>query len=112
MPLCTFNTNISACDIPCDFHTELAQLVAKVLNKPIERVTVELHSGVTMFRNGSTQPGAVFTIKSIAVFSAEKNAELAKPLQKFIEEKLGLKGNRLGIIFHDMKAEDVAWPKH
>lgn len=110
MPLCVFQTNVPSKDIPEGFEKELSQLLADILSKPIERISVTLQPEQRMCRGGTNEPTCLVIIWSIAVFSAENNPAYADKLYPFIAEKLGIPNDRIVLLFHDIKAEQVAKP--
>lgn len=110
MPMCNFTTSLSCEEIPADFHVQLAEEIGKVLSKPIEVVTVCMHPGTLIFRNGCTSASAVLSIWSVNVFSAEKNPGYVRSLKDFIMDKLSLPEDRIGILFHDLLPEQLGRP--
>lgn len=63
-----------------------------------------------MCRGGSNEPTCMFEIWSIGVFSAEKNPRYSGPIYQFIKEKLEISEDKITIVYHDLKAEQLAKP--
>lgn len=110
MPLCVFYTNVPNEKVPEDFEIQLSQALAEILNKPIERITVNVIPGQRIVRGGSTEPTCWMNLWSIGVFNAENNPVFASKLYPLISEKLGISNNRIVLLFHDIKQEQVAKP--
>ncbi|KAG8183072.1 hypothetical protein JTE90_010896 [Oedothorax gibbosus] len=110
MPLCAFYTNVSDKDIPKDFEVRLSEILAEVLSKPIERITVNVIPDQRMVRGGSSEPTCWMNLWSIAVFNEEKNPAYASKLYPFINESLGICNDRIVLLFHDINASQVAKP--
>lgn len=107
MPICQLLTNLPASSIPEDLHIALSGVVASMLNKPAERVTVSIQSGAQMCRGGNNAPTATLIIWSVGVFSAEKNPGYSKTLYDFLLPQFNIPANRFVLLFNDIKATDV-----
>nr|XP_015907500.1 D-dopachrome decarboxylase isoform X2 [Parasteatoda tepidariorum] len=110
MPLCVFYTNVPGTNVPKDFEVELCKVLAEVLSKPIEKVTVNVFTDQRMVRGGSSEPTCWMNLWSINVFSAENNPLYASKLYPFISEALGIKNDKIVLLFHDIKAEQLGKP--
>ncbi|XP_076363136.1 MIF-like protein mif-2 [Tachypleus tridentatus] len=108
MPLCRFETNIS--NVPKDFHILLSNLVADILGKPLEKVSVAVYPGLQMCRGGTDDPTCQLFIWSIGVFGVEQNPKYAGPLYELIKEKLGIPDDRIVVVFHDLKPHELVRP--
>lgn len=107
MPLMHLCTNLQDKDIPKEFDLKLCEKVGEVLNKPIERITLTMHTGMRQVRAGSGKPMASLEIHSINVFDKEKNPTYTPPLLKFISESLKLPEDRVFLVYHDLLATNV-----
>ncbi|XP_022238368.1 MIF-like protein mif-2 [Limulus polyphemus] len=74
MPLCRFETNIS--NVPKDFHILLTDLLADILGKPKEKISVVVYPGLQMYRGGTDDPTCQLVIWSIGVFGVEQNPNM------------------------------------
>ncbi|KAK3576695.1 hypothetical protein CHS0354_024304 [Potamilus streckersoni] len=104
MPLCFVFTNLAATAIPRMFGERLTDTVAKVLNKPVEKITVVTQAGLPMVRAGSTDPAVLVQIHSIAVFDAEKNPKYSEQFLEFLKTEFNLPANRLMLEYVDLPA--------
>nr|AWB09319.1 macrophage migration inhibitory factor 2 [Ruditapes philippinarum] len=73
MPLCYIFTNLKDSEISPDLEENLEECISKLMNKPKERITVMLNTGIRMRFGGKKQPGMVCNIHSIAVFDEKRN---------------------------------------
>ncbi|XP_067121071.1 MIF-like protein mif-2 [Centruroides vittatus] len=110
MPLCTFHTNLPKERVPHDLHKQISDLISKILDKPEAKVTVIVHPDTQMCRGGSDDPTCMLEIWSIGVFSAEKNPKYSGPIYQFVKEKLEIAEDKIVIVYHDLKAEELAKP--
>jgi phenylpyruvate tautomerase len=110
MPLCVFYTNVPSSKVPEDFEVQLSQALADTLSKPIERITVNVLPDQRMVRAGSSEPTCWMNLWSIGVFNAENNPVFASKLYPLINEKLGISNDRIVLLFHDIKPDQVAKP--
>merc|ERR1711934_766847 len=78
MPICHLYTNRKDSELKDGIELRIANVVAEVLGKPIERVTVVVVPGVRICRQETSEPACNFTIGSIAVFDSERNSVCLK----------------------------------
>lgn len=107
MPICNVTTNVPQETIPKDFHLRFCALVAEVLTKPPERVSVMVQCGVQMCCGPSDSPTAHLSVLSIDVFSKGKNTEYSIPLRAFLSKELGVGPERVTVYFQNIQAEQV-----
>lgn len=112
MPVMHLCTNLQDKDIPTDFDRKLCDKVGEILNKPIERITLTIHSGLRQMRAGSNAPMASLEIHSISVFDKDKNPTYTPKLLKFMSESLKLPENRILLVYHDLPAANVGQALH
>uniref|UniRef100_A0A131Y3D0 D-dopachrome decarboxylase n=1 Tax=Ixodes ricinus TaxID=34613 RepID=A0A131Y3D0_IXORI len=108
MPICFLKTNLLATKIPAGFHLKFVQLIASVLKKDIEKITLVVEPGLDISRGGSMEPNCLCTIHSINVFSPEKNKEYGSQIRNFIAENLALPQQRIVVALHDLNPTDIA----
>jgi len=101
MPVCTVETNLSASQLPTDLAAKVSQLVAQVLNKSLERISVTVHAGLNMARNGSTDPTITVHLWSMNVFSEELNPVYSEKIFNFFQQEIpSVPSNRIAMLFH------------
>ncbi|ESN92491.1 hypothetical protein HELRODRAFT_147095, partial [Helobdella robusta] len=93
-PVCVINTNLTKDKIPESFGKDVTKLIANVLSKPENFITVSLKTDKQMWKNGSSSPLASVDIWSIGVFNKENNDIYTPKFFKFFSEKLGLPEDR------------------
>ncbi|XP_077996039.1 D-dopachrome decarboxylase-like [Glandiceps talaboti] len=111
MPLCTITTSLPDEKFSDEFLKETSALIAKILDKPEERVQVTLLSNKRIILSGSFEPSLTFYLSSFEKFRpADKNQEYSKEIFQFLSEKTGLACGRMRVIFHDLPKVDVGFP--
>ncbi|ELT95313.1 hypothetical protein CAPTEDRAFT_156850 [Capitella teleta] len=103
MPICKILTNLPAKAIPKDLSLRLTNLLAEVLNKPLERITVNVQSDQVMMKNGTTESAAVAEIYALNVFNEDKCPDYGKQILPFLEQNLGIGKKRINLIFHPLQ---------
>ncbi|XP_076453008.1 D-dopachrome decarboxylase-like [Babylonia areolata] len=103
MPIMHLNTTLQDKDINKDFDLALCEKVGQILNKPIEKITLTIHTGKRQMRAGSADPMASLDIHSIGVFDKDKSPTYIPTLLEFLSQKLKLPENRVVVIFHDLQ---------
>lgn len=101
------HTNLKDSDIPANFEFQLCEKISQVLNKPLEKITLTMVTGLRQFRAGSSDPMAALTIHSIAVFDKERNPTYTPPLMKFLMEALNLPPTRVLLHYEDLELHNV-----
>jgi len=105
MPICTVETNLASSQVPADFHLKFSKMIAEVLNKPEEKISVTLSAGLRMSRGGSADPTVTVHIWSINVFGADKNgANAAKMFDFFRRELPVVSDKRIVLLYHPLEA--------
>ncbi|XP_067649037.1 D-dopachrome decarboxylase-like isoform X3 [Haliotis asinina] len=111
MPLCLLYTNLKNEEIPADLEVTLAKNVAEVLNKPIERVTTMIQSGLRMYRLESRDPTCFLQIHSIDVFDKDRNPAYTQPIIDFLKNAMNIEGNRVVIQYLPLLQYNVGMEK-
>ncbi|KAL8575211.1 hypothetical protein ACOMHN_042332 [Nucella lapillus] len=107
MPLMVLSSNLKNEAIPKDFEMELCTKLGEVLNKPMEKITLTVHTGVRQMRAGSPDPMASLDIYSIGVFDEARNPTYTTSLLPFLCQKLKLPEKRVVLLYHDIQLSDV-----
>jgi phenylpyruvate tautomerase PptA (4-oxalocrotonate tautomerase family) len=104
MPYLTLATNV---EIPAETRgtllKEASKTVAAGSHKPEEYVMVKIESGQPLLFAGSDAPAAFLELKSIG-FPADGLQQLAASLCGLISKSLDIPGERIFIVFQDVKA--------
>ncbi|VDN50411.1 unnamed protein product [Dracunculus medinensis] len=109
MPFYQINTNLPADKIPANFAKEASALVANTLGKPENYVAVQIASGQNMTFAGSAEPCAVCVLKSIGCVGGRVNNSHAEKLFKQLNDKLGIRKDRIYVEFIDVDASTFAY---
>lgn len=108
MPLVQVDTNLGDREIPADFGENFTNIIADILNKPKERISVTVHSNLNMYFKGSSNACAVVRISSIGVFDEERNKAYGTPILNFLNAALGLPDDRITLALFPLEAYNVA----
>lgn len=107
MPICLIQTNLSS--VPDDFHIGFSKLIAETLNKPEERISVTVNSGLKMCRGGSSDPTVVVQIWSIGIFGKDKNSAYTDNLFEFFKKYLpSVPEERIVLLFLPIEPHDIS----
>ncbi|GFO25247.1 macrophage migration inhibitory factor [Plakobranchus ocellatus] len=101
MPLCQLMTSIAADDIKDGIESRLAEVISKVLEKPLERVTMIIQPGLRQLHRGSLDPACLLTITSAGVFDAKRNPKYGPALKAALQEEFNLPPERCAIQYRD-----------
>ncbi|RUS85875.1 hypothetical protein EGW08_006359 [Elysia chlorotica] len=104
MPLCQLYTSRKDAELKDGIEKRMAETLARVLGKPLERVTVAVLPGTRLFRLGSLAPSALLVIASIKVFDAQRNATYTPAIKEAVQKELDLPGERCVIQYVDLDA--------
>lgn len=85
-----------------------SQLVTNGLGKPESYVMVTLQDRCPMCFAGTSEPTAYLELKSIGL-PASRTKELSSMLCSFVEEQLGIPGDRVYIEFADAARDMWGW---
>lgn len=99
MPICKLTTNLKDFEIPGDIEQQLTTLVAEILNKKQEVITVLVNSDARMCKNGSKDPMCLLTLWSIKSFNEEKNPGYTEKLSELLMSKLNLTRDRVVLVY-------------
>ncbi|XP_070573097.1 macrophage migration inhibitory factor homolog [Ptychodera flava] len=109
MPMCTVTTNLPREKIADDFATSMSALLAKILDKPEQRVTIIVHTGILVSCAGSLDPAMIVQLGSIDRFGENRNNQkYADDIFKFVTEKTGIPFSRIRVVFTDIPGYMVA----
>ncbi|KAL4224102.1 hypothetical protein ACF0H5_017556 [Mactra antiquata] len=104
MPICYISTNLKDDKVAGDLEDKLQECIAEVLNKPSERITVTINTGLRMKFNGERQPGLLCQLRSIGVFDKERNPSYFPHLFHTLTKATGLPPSSITIEFVDIPA--------
>jgi D-dopachrome decarboxylase len=105
MPICTVETNLATSQVPADFHLKFSKMIADVLNKPEEKISVTLTAGLRMCRGASDDPTVTVHIWSINVFDADRNGAYAVKMFDFFRRELPIVSDkRVALLYHPLEA--------
>ncbi|KAH9525500.1 hypothetical protein Btru_001562 [Bulinus truncatus] len=102
MPLCYLYTNKKESELKEGIESRIADVVAEVLGKPLERMVITVVPGVRMFRQGTTEPACILNISAVEVFDAQRNPTYSVPIKKLLQDELELSGERCVIVYSDL----------
>ncbi|XP_067672261.1 D-dopachrome decarboxylase-like [Haliotis asinina] len=97
MPMCVLYTNLKDSDIPPQLETRLAELIAKVLDRPMEYLNVVVLPGMRQFRLHNTDPACFLQITCIDAFDKDRNPTYTPPILDFLKTNLKLQAERIVI---------------
>lgn len=109
MPTLTVQTNVKAEKIPENLVKDLVDVVANVLGKPKSYVVVLVQPDQLMSWGGSDDPCAIVSLGSIGQISKDKNIKTTQAISSRLEQTLGIKDDRIYIIFTDLQAANVGY---
>ncbi|XP_055935755.1 D-dopachrome decarboxylase-A-like isoform X1 [Argiope bruennichi] len=110
MPIGVFYTNVPDKDMPENFEVDLSKILAEILSKPLERILINVIPGQRMAYGGTSEPACWLNLWSIGVFDKERNPNYATKLYPFITESLGIKSEKIVLLFHPIEAYQKAMP--
>jgi len=109
MPLLKIQTNAAIDDQKSQpLLKNVAQRIAKALNKPEQYMMVSLEADRSMLFAGTSEPTAFLELKAIGL-PAGKTGELARLLCEVVESELGVPQQRIYINFADVPASLWGW---
>uniref|UniRef100_A0A0K0D9S6 Macrophage migration inhibitory factor n=1 Tax=Angiostrongylus cantonensis TaxID=6313 RepID=A0A0K0D9S6_ANGCA len=90
MPMIRVSTNVPDKDIPANFEERLTDLIAESMNKPRNRIAVEIMAGQRITHGASIQVSKLFVlqVESIGALSADDNIRHTQKITKFCQEIL------------------------
>ncbi|XP_068217682.1 MIF-like protein mif-2 [Palaemon carinicauda] len=97
MPLVKVQTNMARDNIPKDFHDRMTKLLAEVMDKPEERISITLETDKAMTRGASFDAYCEVHITAIGVESREKTLPIVQKVTKFIAVQTGIASHRIAI---------------
>jgi len=101
MPIIRLETNLDKSLIPADLSVEFCMLIAVVLGKSEERVSVTVESGLDMCRGPSKDPTLTVHLWAIDVFTEENNPRYAVKIRAFLHQHLpSIPDNRIILVMH------------
>ena len=111
MPLLKISTNVSAEKIPKEFHLHMVEIVANMLNKPLQYVACQIVANQDMSFGGTFQPCAQVLLQSIGRLGVEENKVYSAAIASELEKWLGIQPNRSYIFFHDVNVHQFKFIK-
>ncbi|BFZ18519.1 hypothetical protein BsWGS_21558 [Bradybaena similaris] len=102
MPLVYLHTNLKDSALKEGIELRIAQTVAEVLGKPLDRMSVIIVQGVRMLRAEEAEPACTLHIHAVKVFDKERNPKYGPTIKQLLKDELGLEAERCGIIYHDL----------
>ncbi|XP_046558246.1 uncharacterized protein LOC124267378 [Haliotis rubra] len=112
MPMCVLYTNLKDTDIPPQLETRLAELIAKVLDRPMEvghMLTqpqidgpVLISTQLRQFRLHNTDPACFLQITCIGAFDKDRNPTYKAPILDFLKTNLKLQAERSVVTDHNL----------
>jgi len=112
MPLCRIETNLTSAEVPADFEFKMVKLLAQVLTKPEENISVIVRTDQRMCRGQNREPVLTMQLWSLNVFSPAQNPTYApKIFELFHQELPTVTDKRITILFHALEAHDIGRPQ-
>lgn len=109
MPILRIDTNLSKEKIPPDFLNTTAEVVAKILDKPVSYVVVHMNAEQQMGWGGTSDICALARLASIGQIGKEVNKQHARALFDHVEKNLGIKSDRMYIEFVNLDKANVGY---
>lgn len=107
MPIFTVNTNLS--DVPVNFKSKAAALIAKSLNKPVSHIAIQVNSGQNISFGGTDEAAALCNLASVGSLSPDLNKQHSSVITGLIEETLHVSRNRTFICFTDVDKTNMGF---
>ncbi|CAG0919917.1 unnamed protein product [Notodromas monacha] len=108
MPIVLLETNIPAANFDKDFPRKLANIVSETLSKPLKRISVRLDAGVTLCRNGTTDPTCNLHVTAIGVgLNTDEGAVQSAAFTNFLMEHLHLPKDKVFVYLYPIEACQV-----
>ncbi|KAK3782953.1 hypothetical protein RRG08_065864 [Elysia crispata] len=108
MPMCQLFTSRRECDLKDGIELRFAQVIAKTLGKPLERVTIVIHTNHHFLRAGTLEPAALLSVTSAGVFDEKRNPTYTPDLKNAMQTELDLPAERCQIMYNDFNIKFVA----
>ncbi|EPB68917.1 macrophage migration inhibitory factor [Ancylostoma ceylanicum] len=90
MPMVRVATNLPDKDVPANFEERLTDLLAESMNKPRNRIAIEVLAGQRITHGASRNPVAVIKVESIGALSADDNIRHTQKITQFCQDTLKL----------------------
>ncbi|VDM61966.1 unnamed protein product [Angiostrongylus costaricensis] len=88
MPMIRVSTNVPDKDIPANFEERLTDLIAESMNKPRNRIAIEIMAGQRITHGASRNPVVIMKVESIGALSPDDNIRHTQKITKFCQEIL------------------------
>ncbi|CAI9740985.1 Hypothetical predicted protein [Octopus vulgaris] len=95
MPICLLRTSLPRTGIPKAFEKHLSHKIAELLGKPIEKMSVIVHSDLAFCRAGSYDPAAFLEIRAIDVITASTTPKYTRVMVDYLSHNLSLPKERV-----------------
>ncbi|CAI4223285.1 unnamed protein product [Auanema sp. JU1783] len=109
MPMLRVVTNLATSLIRETFEMELTKIAASSLNKPIERIAVEVSSGARLIHGGTNDPVVIINVRSIGSLSPDQNFATTQAITALCVDALKLKKDKVIIEFYDLDPNNVGF---
>ncbi|KAE9416596.1 hypothetical protein Angca_005041, partial [Angiostrongylus cantonensis] len=109
MPMIRVSTNVPDKDIPANFEERLTDLIAESMNKPRNRIAVEIMAGQRITHGASRNPVVIIKVESIGALSADDNIRHTQKITKFCQEILKVAQDKVIISYFDLKPTEVGF---
>lgn len=109
MPTLSVQTNVKSAAVPDNLAKDLVDVVAKALGKPKSYVVVHVQPDQLMSWGGTDDPCAIVNLGSIGQISKEKNIKTTQTISGRLEQALGIKDDRMYIMFTDLQSQNVGY---
>ncbi|CAG2170163.1 unnamed protein product [Oppiella nova] len=110
MPILQVYTTLARSQIPARFATNTAQLLSKLLNKPIKAMTICVNSDQIIYHGlnpGIGAPASLSTLQNIGKMSADLNRTATQELSKHFETELGIKPTDSKFVFIEITGDQL-----
>ncbi|CAG2116626.1 unnamed protein product [Medioppia subpectinata] len=110
MPILHIYTTLARSQIPARFAANTAQLLGKVLNKPIKAMSVCVNCDQIIYSGLNPECGGPFslaTLRNIGKPSAAVNRTATEELSKHFERELGIKAVDSKFVFVEITADEL-----
>lgn len=109
MPILRICTNVEKSKVRPELKSRLAQLLAKLLGKPLQYVAIHIQADEDVYYGGSDAPSALCTLSSIGALGTEENKRYSKEIMAILKADLGIASDRVYIEFRDLNRANVGY---
>ncbi|KAL6743055.1 hypothetical protein Aduo_016140 [Ancylostoma duodenale] len=109
MPMVRVATNLPDKDVPANFEERLTDILAESMNKPRNRIAIEVMAGQRITHGASRNPVAVIKVESIGALSADDNIRHTQKITQFCQDTLKLPKDKVIITYFDLQPIHVGF---